>query len=359
MKVAIIVPVFLTGGAENMASLLALELHRQQVDVEVISMYPRQDHPFEKRLEEAGIPLHYMDKDGKGSIAALARLWKCLNGIRPDVVHTHIYATFYAIPWVLLHRVIQVHTIHTCPGKDFPRKLNRLLSFMTRLRKMVLVAVSEKNRELGVTYYGVTEEWVRCVNNPVDIARFRKTEREEDGLVVFANVSRQDENKNQIMAIRALKNILPQVPEARLLLVGSGPRHSYLQQEVRAMGLASLVELPGETARPEDFLARADVYVSTSNNEGLPLSMLEAEAAGLPVIATKVGGVGDIVRDNGALIAPEDQAALEREMLRFARDGQLRKRCGEASKAIVCEYDASGCARKYTEIYEMFAPGRK
>ena len=55
MKVAIIVPVFLTGGAENMASLLALELHRQQVDVEVISMYPRQDHPFEKRLEEAGI----------------------------------------------------------------------------------------------------------------------------------------------------------------------------------------------------------------------------------------------------------------------------------------------------------------
>ena len=315
MKTVIIVPVFITGGAENMASQLAVQLYKDGVDVEVISMYPRQDHPFEKNIEEAGIPLHFMDKQSSGSIDALIRLWKCLDKIKPDVVHTHIYATFYAIPWVLLHRAVQVHTIHTCPGKEFHGPLDLPLRFMTKIRKMVLVAVSEKNRELGITHYNVTQEQILCVNNPVDLARFSRKEERQDDDIVFINISRQDKNKNQIMAIRALKNILPQVPNGKLVLIGNGPCHEQLKQEAEALGLGNAVEIPGETTKPEEFLARADVYVSTSNNEGLPLSMLEAEAAGLPVIATKVGGVGDIVKDNGVLLQPEDQETLEKEMI--------------------------------------------
>ena len=75
-------------------------------------------------------------------------------------------------------------------------------------------------------------------------------------------------------------------------------------------------------------------------------------ASGLPVIATNVGGMADLVKDNGALIADDDLQALTREMIRFARDSALRERCGNVSREMVKDYDAKSCARAYTEIYE-------
>lgn len=359
MKVAIIVPVFITGGAENMAAQLAVHLDKSQVDVEVISIYPRQGHPFEKKIEDAGIPIHYMDKRGHASPGAMIRLWKCLSKMKPDVVHTHIYATFYAIPWVLTHKAVQVHTIHSCPGNEFPGVLDKVLSGMSKMKKMVLAAVSEKNRELARDYYNAPESRVFFVNNPVDLERFRPGEAAGRKGVTFINVGRQDENKNQVMAIRAMQRVLSRVPGARLVLVGSGPCHGELKQTVRQLALENAVEILGECGDPERLLAEADVYLSTSFHEGLPLSMLEAEAAGLPVIATCAGGVVDIVRENGVLIPPGDQEALETQMLRFAEDPQLRRRCAAASLEIVKQFDANACAERYTQIYEQFCPGKR
>ena len=79
--------------------------------------------------------------------------------------------------------------------------------------------------------------------------------------------------------------------------------------------------------------------------------MLEATAAGLPVIATNVGGMGDIVKDNGVLIADDDLQALTREMIRFAGDPFLRESCGEVSRKMVKAYDARACAQAYLKIY--------
>ena len=86
--------------------------------------------------------------------------------------------------------------------------------------------------------------------------------------------------------------------------------------------------------------------------------MLEAMAAGLPVIATNVGGMGDIVKDNGVLIADDDLQALTEEMLRFARDPELRRQCGEESREMVKAYDARACAESYRAIYNAIVlPG--
>ena len=359
MKVAMIVPVFLTGGAENMASQLAAHLDRSRVDVEIISMYPRQGHPFEKRIEDAGIPIHYLNKEEKHSFRALMRLWKLLSRMKPDVVHSHIYATFYAIPWVLTHRAVQIHTIHTRPGNGFSRRLDRVLCAMVKIRKMVLVAVSEKNQELAREYYHAPEDRVCYVNNPVDLERFSPGQHREKGGVTFINVGRHDKNKNQAMAIRAMQRVLTQAPDAKLVLVGSGPSHEELKRLVTELSLEHAVRIVGECRDPERFLSEADVYLSTSFNEGLPLSMLEAEAAGLGVISTRVGGVEDIVQENGVLIPAGDQQALEEQMLRFAADPLLRQRCGAASREIVKRYDAAACAEQYLQLYKRYCPEKR
>lgn len=350
MKVAIIVPVFITGGAENMAAQLAVHLDKSQVDVEVISIYPRQGHPFEKKIEDAGIPIHYMDKQGHASLGAMIRLWKCLSRMKPDIVHTHIYATFYAIPWVLTHRAKQVHTIHTFPGRDFPSVLGKILSWTAKAGKLTMVAVSEKNRVLAKAYYGLPDSRVYYVNNPVDLTRFFHAE-DRKGLV-FISVGRLDENKNQILAIQAMPEVLKSAPNAKLILLGDGEDREMLERETDALGVRDAVVFAGNQTKPEDFLAGADVYLITSHMEGLPLSVLEAMAAGLPVIATNVGGMADIVKDNGVLIADDDLQALTREMIRFAQDPALRERCGKASRELVKAYDAKSCAEAYMALYK-------
>lgn len=350
MKVAIVVPVFTTGGAENMAAQLAVNLDRSQVDVEVISMYPRQGHVYEEKVENAGIPIHYMNKQGHASLGAMIRLWRLLSELKPDVVHTHIFAGFYAIPWVLTHRAVQLHTIHNHPQTEFPYLLRRFMWLCSKTGKLKYATISKLNQRLCCEYYRCTEERFPYVNNPVETERFYRRE-EPTGEIRFISVGRLEPRKNQILAIRAMPEVLRQIPNAKLVLLGDGEDRQMFQQEATALGVLDAVVFAGNQPKPEDYLAEADVYLITSHMEGLPLSVLEAMAAGLPVIATDVGGMADIVKDNGVLIADDDLQSLTREMIRFAQDSSLRERCGKVSQELVKAYDAKACAQAYLKIY--------
>ena len=353
MKIVLVVPVFITGGAEVMVQRLAVGLKECRADVEVVSIYPRQGNRLEAAIEDAGIPLHFMNKRGGKDPLAMVRLWKLLNRIKPNVVHGHLRGTFYALPWAIAHNVPLIHTIHARPEREFTPRLRSILNFFRRKGKLWFMAVSERNRDLVAEFYGLEPDEDPYVNNPVDTRRYFHTENRGDGKFVYVNVGRQDGNKNQILALRALPEVLRQVPNARLILVGDGPRHDELRREAEELGIQDAVEFPGETPEPEAFLAGADVYLSTSHSEGLPLSMLEAEAAGLPVIATRVGGVPDIVRDNGVLIEDNDASALAKEMIRFAKDPELVRHCAEASREIAGEYGADRCAEGHLRVYEQ------
>lgn len=351
MKVVIIAPALITGGAETMVARLATAIDRTQVDVEVVCTCPRKGTILEKKIQGAGIPLHFINNRERSKIRLVWDMLCLLSKIKPDVIHSHIAATLYALPWVLLHKTKLVHTIHTRPDMEFSTAMTAVLRIAAKLRKVILVAVSKENHAIAKKFYCVPDAQVRYVNNPVETEKYyRKKDRNDDRLV-FINVSRQDINKNQILAVRAMAEVIQHIPNARLMLVGDGNQHEKLIQERDRLGLADVIELPGEIAEPEHLLAAADVYLSTSHREGLPLSMLEAMASGLPVISTNVGGVSDIVRDNGVLIDADDQTALVREMLRFATDLDLRTRCGVRSLEIAKEYDAKTCANAYVEIY--------
>ena len=354
MKAVIVVPVFTTGGAENMAAQLAVNLDRSQVEVEVISMYPRQGHIYEKKVEDAGVPIHYLDKQGHASLGAMVRLWKLLSELKPDVVHTHIYAGFYTIPWVLAHRAVQLHTVHNHPQTEFPYLLRQFMWLCSKTGKLKYATISKMNQQLCCEYYHASPERFPYVNNPVETERFYHREG-PTGEIRFISVGRLEPRKNQILAIRAMPEVLRQVPNAKLVLLGDGEDRAMLEGEADSLGVRDAVIFTGNQPKPEDYLAEADVYLITSHMEGLPLSVLEAMAAGLPVIATNVGGMADIVKDNGVLIADDDLQALTREMIRFAGNPAAREQCGNASRELVKAYDARACARAYLNIYRNIA----
>lgn len=356
MKIAIVIPVFVTGGAENMATQLAVHLRKAGADVEMISMYPRQNHPFEEKLSAAGVPVHYMDKQGHASVGAMLRLWKTLNRIRPDVVHTHIYAAFYTLPWVMTHRAVQLHTIHTHPGEEFPGVLRRLMYLCSKTGKLHYATISRQNQALCCDFYHCPPSVFPYVNNPVELERFSHSRR-EDGLVRFISVGRLVPAKNQSLALRALPRVLAAAPNVRLVLLGDGPERENLIREAETLGISDKVTFAGIQPKPESFLCDADVYLLTSHVEGLPLSVLEGMAAGLPVLGTNVGGMADIVKENGVLIPDDDVDALAAEMLRFARDPALRQRLGAVSRELVKPYGADACADGYLRIYREITGG--
>ena len=337
-----------------MAAQLAVNLDRSQVEVEVISMYPRQGHIYEKKVEDAGIPVHYLDKQGHASLGAMVRLWRLLSELKPDVVHTHIYAGFYTIPWVLTHRAVQLHTVHNHPQTEFPYLLRQFMWLCSKTGKLKYATISKMNQELCCEYYHASPDRFPYVNNPVETQRFYHRQ-EPTGAIRFISVGRLEPRKNQILALRAMPEVLRQVPNAKLILLGDGEDRAMLEGEANTLGVRDAIVFAGNQPKPEDYLAEADVYLITSHMEGLPLSVLEAMAAGLPVIATDVGGVADIVKDNGVLIADDDLEALTREMLRFAGDPAAREQCGNASRELVKDFDARACARAYLNIYRNIA----
>ena len=160
-------------------------------------------------------------------------------------------------------------------------------------------------------------------------------------------------NKNQILAIRAFADVNQIIKNTKLVLVGDGNQHNILIEETKKLGLDSAISIVGESNEVEKYLSCADVYLSTSHREGLPLSMIEAMASRLPVISSNVGGVPDLIDGNGMLFDDDDKDELVKDMLILAKNPELRFTMGEKSYEIVKEFDSNKCAKKYEALYDL------
>ena len=131
---------------------------------------------------------------------------------------------------------------------------------------------------------------------------------------MIGTVGRLDEIKRQDLLIRAFGAVRARFPEVHLLLVGDGPRRDELRGLAEGLGLSDCVHFTGYQAEPEKSLQAMDLFALTSRSEGMPLSVLEAWAAGLPVVASRVGGLPELIEhgQTGLLFAPDDETELAR-----------------------------------------------
>ena len=351
MKVVLFTPGLVTGGAETMAARLATSLADENVDLEVICLSEEQNTVNELKIKNKGIKIHYLNKKGGASIKTIIKSWKLLNKIKPDVVHSHISGTIYAIPWVFFHKTKLVHTIHTKPDVEFSKKVTNIFKFMVKRNKMILVAVSKENHKIAKKFYKFDDKKIKYVNNPVEIKNYYKDLNRDDNYITYINVSRQDLNKNQIMMVNAMPNVIKVIPNAHLILVGDGNQHQIIQNRINELGLNAFVEMTGEKNNVEFYLSKADVYLSTSHREGLPLSMLEAMASYLPIISTNVGGIPDIIDGNGILIDDDNIDELIEAMIKLGTNASMIKEYGEKSYNIAKKFDSINCGLEYIKVY--------
>jgi glycosyltransferase involved in cell wall biosynthesis len=209
------------------------------------------------------------------------------------------------------------------------------------------------------------------VLNGVDTDRFRSRDGSEalreslgfqPGEPVIGTVGRLNEVKRQDLLIRSFARVRERFANAKLLLVGDGPRREELEALVAELGLQHATSFAGYQARPDRFLHAMDIFALTSRAEGLPLAILEAWAAGLPVVSTSVGGIPKVVEHGktGLLIESGDEDALTESLCRLLAEPSLSRQLADAGQARVkADFDTRRMAADYHRHYLELLAGRR
>lgn len=345
------------GGAQTyVASLLPALVGKFDVTVAAHGAGPLRD-----ATEAAGarfVPLRSVRRAiGLRDLAGLVELVRLLRRERPDILHASSSkaGVLGRIAGVIAGIPIRIFTVHGWAFAAHSGVAGRLYRWADRLVRpltTVTICVSERERAAGLAAGTCDPERTTVIPNAVDVAgarRFRAMGRERP--LVLA-VGRLKAPKDFPTLVRALGKLPPDSFDA--LIVGDGPDRRRLEEEIAGLGLQARVRLAGERRDVPALLAGADVFVLASSSEGMPVSVLEAMAAGLPVVASRVGGVPEQVDDGrtGVLVEPGDTDALAEALTTLLDDGELRRRLGAAGRARAEEaFDLEPFRRAHVELY--------
>ena len=280
------------------------------------------------------------------------RLWTALRRLKPDLVHTYNLGTLDVAPIAWLAGIRQV--VHAEHGRDVddPNGRNRKYRLMRRgLQPFIarFVAVSGDLETWLREDIGIAPAKVARIRNGIDTDRYTSVARPGQpraalgsfappGTLLIVNVARLDAVKDQVGLLTAFRMLRDANPgfaaRLRLAIVGEGLERPRIEAEIARQQLGDCVKLLGNRDDVPAILAGSDVFVLSSVAEGIPLTVLEGMAAGLPVVATRVGGVGEVVVDGatGTLVAPSNPVALADALRRYVDDEALRLQHGCAGR---------------------------
>jgi sugar transferase (PEP-CTERM/EpsH1 system associated) len=294
------------------------------------------------------------------------RLGRFLEANNVQVVHAHQYTPFaYAAATRLFGRRPRI--VFTEHGRFYPdmtsrkrRAFNRLV--VSRLDR--LVAVGESVRQALIEKEGLPASRIQVIYNGIDLEPVKLTPRQrselrkvmgasdEDFLVV--QVARLDTIKDHPTALRVIAAASREDSSLRLAIVGDGPEKANIERQVHELSLNKHVRLLGKRDDVAHLLAAADAFLLTSVSEGIPVTIIEALAAGVPVVATAVGGVPEVIDDGiSGLLAPAgDVSALAVALLRLARDAALQEKFAcEGAKRASERFSEDRMIERYASIY--------
>lgn len=347
-KILILVENFKVGGAQNMVCELVKNLDDKRVDYKVICYRKEYGSDLEEKISKY-TKVEYLDVPGRIGPLKYFKVLRAISKFKPDVVHAHLSAQIFSIGWGFLHNKPMLITAHTTPEKAFIKKTEGLLKLGLKRRKYYIAAVSKSNQDKTRKYFGLDEAKCFCVNNGIDLDLFKKKPHDD---FTFINVATHNENKNQMAILRCFAKLINEYPNAKLYLVGDGELHSKLMELAKELKVSESVYFPGSVADVHNYYALSDVYVQASHREAMPLSVLEAMATSLPIISTNVGGLADVVKENGLLIEDDEEKLFSAMKKMISTDQNTLDKMGELSKSIVQSYSSVEMANKYMEIYE-------
>lgn len=350
------------GGAENLLLSILRRLDPQRFSSLVCCIGER--GALGEQVMAMGFPmteLHLLNKGGldRRVVPALVNL---IRRERIDLVHSHLYhANFYGRLAARKAGIPAVASIHNTYTKH---KLHRQLAnwYLAR-HTAAIIAGSEEIKQDVVRYDFVPESLIEVIPNSVDLARSHSSlSREQarqrlslpEGVLVLGTVGRLEEQKGHRFLIEALALLRQRGMDVCLLLIGDGREAPALKGLSASLGLEQRVMFLGTRSDLGDLFRAMDMFVMPSLWEGLSLAMLSAMAAGLPVVATSVGGVRQVLGDDeyGFTVPPGDATVLASRIEACLATPEELVRMGEKGRRQICEnYSDEAMVRRLEAVY--------
>jgi glycosyltransferase involved in cell wall biosynthesis len=332
------------GGAERLVVDLA---SRAPAGIEAAVCCLDEVGSWARGLQERGVPVIALGRRPGFHPSLALRLARILSARQVDVLHCHQYTPFVygSLAKLLRPRTRLVFTEHGRLSDAAPSTRRRRANAWLGRIPGRFFAVSDELRGF-LEAEGFPAGRLEVLPNGIDPGsppaaadrvRSRAALDLPEGVPVVGTAARLDPVKDLPSLVAAFARLRERLPSVRLVVVGDGPERGRIEREVSSRGLAAAVSLPGHRADVRALLPGFDLYVNCSTYEGVSLTILEAMAAGLPVVATRVGGTPEVVVDGetGLLVPPRDDAALEAALADLLADRERRIRLGAAGRARV------------------------
>ena len=353
------------GGAGTYAAALLPALARSfEVTVAAYGPGPLRDAAHREGVRF--VPLRHVRRPISiwRDLLGLIELVRLFRRERPDIVHANSSKAgiLGRIAAVLARVPIRIFTVHGWAYSVVAGPMANVYLWLERLvgpTTTLVICVSETDRALGVRRRTCRPDRSAVIYNGIDVRAVPRATF-DSAVATLVSVGRlQAPQKDFITLVRALA--LVRSGQFRALLVGDGPDRDKLKAEIRRLGLEASVSLLGERDDVPDLLARSDVFVLATTYESLPLSIIEAMAAGLPVVASAVGGVPELVVDGetGILVPPRDPEALAAALAALVTDRERCRTMGAAARARAeTTFDLAAFQHAHVEAYERLLAER-
>ena len=335
------------GGAERVTVSFLSRLAGIEVRTAACTVTAKHDGPLAAKLAAAGVIRHDLGARRLADPLAFQRLLRLLHRERIEIVHAHgqdasilgaAARFFLRVPLVLTRHILEE------PLGNRSQRLRAQASLAAARRADAVIAVSSAAADWLAKTARLPRDTVRVIPNGIELERFSRDNLSasraelraalgfgpDDRLILMPAVFRKD--KGHEVLLEALPALKARLPSVRILFAGGGERQAALRLQARSHGDA--VRFLGPRGDIPDLLAASDLVVLPSLSEALPTALIEAAAAGRPVVATRVGGVPEVVKDGrtGRLIPPNDPAALVEAVATLLTDNEQARTFGKAAR---------------------------
>ena len=366
-RVLILVNDLALGGAQRVVQAQAAALDRARFIAHVASLELLPGGPLARELERAGVPVHRLRRRGEPRLMALPRLLSLLRFLRPELVHTHLAAAG-VVGRVAARRAAVPRVASTLHNlSDWEQKRAHPLRLMDRRTLPLadgIVAVSDAVRGAFARACPRLAARAVTVRNGVDVAAFacgegdRRAARATLGFgageLVVAAVARLESRKGLDILVEAAAIAVAAGVPLRLLVVGEGPERGRLQRLAHARGLTGRVHWAGGQDDVRPHLAAADLFAAPSRTEGLGVSVIEALAAGVPALASRVGGLPELLEGApcGRLLPAGEPVAWAVTIAELAADRAALRRMAAAAPAHAARFSLEASALALQAVYD-------
>jgi len=352
------------GGAEKVLFELALSFQLKGYDITVghLGNWWLGNELRKHNIKDVFFPFSKLYHSHRTELIFVLNLMRFIKAHGFDLIHAHLFGMILYSSFI--GRILGIPVVGTVHDKYyFTEKEHRRLAYrITQMLGCRLVSVSKDIRDNLSLKWGIRGDKIDVLYNGIGLGEFcvrldKSAKRKEVGLgmedIVVISVGRLVKMKGHSILISAGRNIVRQNKRVKFLIVGDGSDKQELERMAAAEGISENIIFAGHREDVPELLLMSDIFVQTSLTEGLSCTVMEALAAGCPLVVTDVGGNREIIRDarEGYLVPITDQKALEQKILALARDKELRRELGKNAKEAAKKFSLDLMIKNYEHLY--------